>query len=226
MRVVVLVPRRPEPHRDRLWAFVRERVEAEVDWPIVEGVDEGEQPMNRAAARNRAAASAGGWDVAVFLDADTVPDFEKLRRAVELAEGGRLALPQNVFRSLTRDGTDRVLAGGVDPVEAPVRWTYSNPKSSCLAVGRATWEKVGGYDEHFQGWGFEDSSFFHACQSLAGVVRLEGACQHLWHPRSLEKDPNSEAYQRNKALGARYKAARKDADAMREILGEPGGPLS
>lgn len=228
MDCVVLVPRRPEPWRDRLWTYVREQVEAAVDWPIVEGLDEGDQPMNRAAARNRAAEQAGDWDVAVFLDADTVPDFENLRRAVELADGspgGRLALAQNEFRSLTRESTKQVLAGKVEPVDAAVRWVYPNPKSSCIAIGRATWEKVGGYDERFDGWGWEDSSIFHACQALAGIARLEGACHHCWHPRSPEKDPRSEAYQANEALGARYKAARHDADAMREILAEPGGPL-
>jgi hypothetical protein len=226
---VVLVPRRPEPHRDSLWAYVRERVEAEVDWPIIEGLDEGEQPMNRAAARNRAAEQAGDWDVAVFLDADTVPDFDNLRRAVELADGspgGRLALAQNEFRSLTHESTEQVLAGKIEPTEAAVRWVYPNPKSSCIAIGRATWEKVGGYDERFDGWGWEDASIFHACQALFQVSRLDGACSHLWHPRSPEKDPASEAYRANEVLGARYKAARRDPDAMRGILAELGGPLA
>lgn len=225
MDPVVLVPRRPEPWRDQLWRFVRREVEEEVGWPIHEGVDEGEQPMNRAAARNRAAEQAGDWEVAVFLDADTVPDFSNLRRAVELAEGGRLALAQDEFRSLTRDATKRVLAGESAPDKAPVRWVYPNPKSSCIAISRETWEKVGGYDERFSGWGWEDSSIFHACQALTGVVRLEGACSHLWHARSPEKNPASEEYQRNEALGRRYKAARKDPDGMRALLAEPGGPL-
>ncbi len=227
MDCVVLVPRRAEPHRDRLWAYVRERVEAEVAWPVVEGLDEGEQPMNRAAARNRAAEQAGDWDVAVFLDADTMPDFEQLRQAVDLAaETGKLVCPQDVFRSLTRDGTRAVLAGKCVIEDAPKRWDYPRPKSSCIVVSWETWELVGGYDERFNGWGFEDSSFLHACQVLVGVERLPGVCRHLWHPRSPEKDSRSEAYKANEALGARYKAARHDPDAMRAILAESGGPLA
>lgn len=226
MDCVVLVPRRPEAWRNSLWKFVREQVETAVDWPIIEGLDEGEQPMNRAAARNRAAEQAGDWDVAVFLDADTVPDFERLRRAVDLAaETSKLVCPQDTFRSLTRDGTKAVLAGKCAIEDAPKRWDYPRPKSSCIVVSRETWELVGGYDERFEGWGHEDASLFHACQALAGVKRLDGVCRHCWHPRSPEKNPNLDHYRANAELGDRYKAARRDADAMRAILAEPGGPL-
>jgi len=226
-RVVVLVPRRPEPWRDQLWRYVQQEIETELDWPIFEGVDAGQQPMNRAAARNRAAGQAGDWEVAVFLDADTVPDFSNLQRAVELVgETGKLVCAQTEFRSLSRAGTELVLAGQCDPESAPVRWVYPNPKSSCIAIGRELWDLVGGYDERFDGWGWEDSSIFHACQALAGVGRLPGTCHHLWHPRSPEKNPGRDAYRRNEALGARYKAARKDPDAMRAILAEPGGQLA
>ena len=225
MDVVVLVPRRPEPWRDQLWRYVREQVEANVDWPIVEGLDESEQPMNRAAARNRAAEQAGDWDVAVFLDADTVPDFDNLQRAAALAGDGPLVCVQDKFHSIDRKGTERVLAGEIEPHKAPLRWTYPNPKSSCIAIGRDLWDATGGYDERFQGWGWEDSSLYHACQALAGVERLKGGCFHLWHPKSEEKDPGLAAYQANAELGARYKAARHNAEEMGAILSEAGGPL-
>lgn len=227
MDCVVLVPRRLEPWRDRLWGYVHKRVEAEIDWPIHEGVDDAPEPMNRAAARNRAAQEAGDWDVAVFLDADTVPDFDNLREAVELAgENRALVCAQTEFRSLTRESTRVVLAGSTEPLDAAVRWVYLNPKSSCIAVGREMWEAVGGFDERFQGWGYEDSSFFHACQALGGIERLDGECHHLWHPRSPEKAAARAEYQANQALGARYKTARHTARNMHDLLAEPGGPLS
>lgn len=227
MEAVVLVPRRPDPWRDKLWRYVREEIEAEFDWPILEGLDHGDQPMNRAAARNRAAEQAGDWEVAVFLDADTVPAAHRLRDAVATAvESDKLVCSQTEFRSLTRGGTKDVLVGKVALTDAPIRWTYPLPKSSCIAVSRRLWDETGGYDERFSGWGYEDSSFFHACQAIAGMERLKGACWHLWHPRSPEKDPRAAEYRANQALGARYKAARRDPNAMRSILVEPGGPLA
>jgi len=224
--VVVLVPRRPEPWRDRLWAWVRERVEAEVDWLIVEGLSV-DGPFNRSRALNEAAKEAGDWDVAVILDADTLPDFGRLRPAVDIAAvTGELVCPQDVFRSLSREGTKAVLAGDCAIEDAPKRWDYPRPKSSCVVVSRETWGLVGGFDERFQGWGFEDASFYHTCEALVGIERMAGPVWHCWHPRSTEKHEASRLYQANQGLGQRYKAARKDADAMRQILGEPGGPLA
>jgi hypothetical protein len=226
MDCVVLVPRRPKPWRNALWRNVRRQVEEELGWSIVEGAS-ADGPFNRSAAVNQAAADAGAWDAAVILDADTVPDFDLVRQAVELAAGaGGLVLPHTEFRSLSRRATKAVLSGEVEPAQAPTRWTTRETKSSCLCLGRGLWQEVGGFDERFRGWGFEDAAFFAACSALAGVSRLEGPVHHLWHPRSAEKDTRSPQYQANRQLAARYKGARADCDAMRAILAEPGGPLA
>lgn len=227
MDCVVLVPRRPDPWRDQLWRFVRREIEEELGWPIFEGLSV-DGPFNRSRALNEAAAAAGGsWDVAVILDADTVPDAARVRDGVDLAiKRGRLVCPQDIFRSLTRTGTRSVLSGECQVQDAPKRWDYPQPKSSCLVVSASLWGEVGGFDERFEGWGFEDASFFHACEALVGVDRFEGPVWHLWHPRSPEKNTDRTAYQANQALGARYKAARRDRAAMRAILSESGGPLA
>jgi hypothetical protein len=126
---------------------------------------------------------------------------------------------------LNRDGTKAVLAGKCAIEDAPKRWDYPRPKSSCIVVPRALWESVGGFDERFEGWLGEDAAFYAACQALVGVERFEGPCFHLWHPRSPEKNPALPEFQANERLLARYKAARRDTEAMRGILAEPGGPL-
>ncbi len=226
MDPVVLVPRRPEPWRDRLWSYVRERVDAEVDWPIHEGLSV-DGPFNRSRALNEAATEGGDWEVAVILDADTVPPKNHMFWGTGWTMAkDHLVFAQNEFRSLTREATRKVLAGKLDPHAAPVRWVYPDPKSSCLLVSRTVWDRVGGFDERFEGWGGEDSAFACACQALAGLSRIRGACSHLWHPRSPEKNTNLPEYKANFALLDRYKAARKDPEAMRAILSEPGGPLA
>lgn len=227
MDVVVLVPRRPEPWRDRLWEYARAGLDASFHWArVVEGLSV-DGPFNRSRALNEAA-EGSDWDVAVILDADTVPTYHpNVGEAVDLAlKTGKLVLPQDTFRSLSRAGTKAVLAAECAIEDAEKRWDYPNPKSSCIVVSRQTWELVGGFDERFEGWGFEDAAFFRACRALAGVERLPGLCYHLWHPRSEEKNPSRAEYQRNQALAALYKDARHDAEVMRAILAEPGGPLA
>lgn len=216
MEVVVLVPRRPDPWRDRLWRYVQAHLARTVDWPVFEGVSE-EGPFNRAAALN--AAARRPWRVAVILDADTVVDAPRLRAGVNAARHGLLVLPHDRFRSLTRRGTGEVLKGRKSPEEAPVRWIRPETKSSCLCVPRDLWEEVGGFDERFRGWGFEDAAFYAACRALAGVQRIGGPVHHLWHPRSAEKDPGSPDYVANRELAQRYKDARGRAE-MEQILAE------
>lgn len=218
MEVLVLVPRRPDPWRDRIWRYVRAHLERTVDWPIFEGLS-GSGPFNRSASINSAAQRS--WRIAVILDADTVVDPAQLRAGVDAARQGVLALPHDRFRSLTRRGTSEVLCGRILPEDAPVRWVREETDSSCLCIGRDLWEDVGGFDERFRGWGFEDTAFYAACRELAGVHRLQGPVHHLWHPRSAEKDPRSADFIQNRQLADRYKRAH--GAAMRALLAEGGG---
>lgn len=216
MEVVVLVPRRPDPWRDRLWRYVRSGLVRDVDWPIFEGLSES-GPFNRAAAINSAARRP--WRIAVILDADTVIDPARLRAGVNAARKGVLVLPHDRFRSLTRRSTGQVLSGRILPEDGQVRWVRPETKSSCLCIGRDLWEEVGGFDERFRGWGFEDAAFYAACRQLAGVQRIGGPVHHLWHPRSPEKDPRSADYARNRELAERYKGAQGRA-AIKALLAE------
>jgi hypothetical protein len=219
VEVVVLVPRRADPWRDRLWNYVRAQLTRNVEWPVIEGFSEN-GPFNRAAALNDAAARYP-WRIAVIHDADSVVDPPRLRAAVNAARQGLLVLPHDSFRSLTQRGTNEVLRGRVRPEQAPTRWTRPETKSSCLCVSRDLWDAAGGFDERFQGWGFEDAAFYAACRRLSGVQRIGGPVHHLWHPRSKEKDPGRSDYVRNRELAERYKSAGSRAE-IEAILSERG----
>ena len=57
--------------------------------------------------------------------------------------------------------------------------------------------RIGGYDERYKGWGFEDSSFFnHKCIGLnIKIERIGSHLIHLWHPlaKRLENYYNNAA---------------------------------
>lgn len=235
MRTVILVPRRDDNgHRDRLWAALRRRWETlHPDWPIVEGHHE-EGPFNRSAAVNRAAREAGDWDVAVIIDSDVFLPPENVLAAVETAvQTGKVTWAHRDWRGLTERGTARLLrdheatlrpdlALGSDWGEHP--WpdgmckTNHGPDidrhtplswSCCIALTREAWDRIGGFDERFKGWGWEDMAFQSAACGLVGAERIDGSVYHLWHrraPGNGRMDLSAEGLT-NQRLGRRYMMA-------------------
>lgn len=223
MRTVVLVGRRPDGgHRDRLWAHCR-KFWSELGFPVYEGADSGSGPFCLAAASNDAARLAGDWELAVYAGADVVTGSpSQVVAALAVAENrGLLVFSHDHYYSLSAEGTELVLAG--EPVHGRhAEWPpWPNTFSSMFAIPRSLWDQVGGFDERFQGWGFEDLAFWSACCALSGhFERVTGPVFHLHHERASrdrEQGPNHAA---NEDLGRRYLAAKDSPDVMREILAE------
>lgn len=231
MRVVFLVPRRNDGgHRDRLWAWCRARWQQYLpDIAIYEGHhDDG--PFNRAAAVNEAARLAdldGRWDVGIVIDSDVFLRVSDVRAAIDRAtETGKVTWPHLRWRELREDWTDRVLREPMDLGPEPTRDEMdllvgvTNPISwsCCIVIPRAIWDDIGGFDERFRGWGWEDMAFQSLITGLYGYERLGGDVLNLWHPRSPERivkgqprSTASQAYITNARLGRRYMlAARRD----------------
>lgn len=219
--VPILVPRRADGgHRDRVWAWLRATLERTLpEHPIIEGRHE-VGPFSRAAALNRAAREAPPWKRAIVLDADTYVDPEQIRRAVAEAEqSGRLTYAFDTLHALDRRGTLAVLDGYRRSWSRFVQWSRDArlSHSSAFVVPRPVWDRVGGFDEGFEGWGFEDVAFRRAVNRLTGPeVRVNGPAWHLWHPRSPHKVRNDEHVARARALGDRYKRA--DVAALEELV--------
>jgi hypothetical protein len=226
LKVAILVPRRAgRRDRDRIWEFCRKWWAREHDWPIVVG-DHTDGPFNRSAALNRAAEAVGAWDAAVLIDADVLINPVQVRAAVDLAfttGGPVLAYDENMRVSLR--GTQQILSGnrGDWRKQKFVANVATEFCSSALAVRRDLWDAVGGFDESFVGWGYEDTAFRYACETMSGkeMVRLPGVLWHLWHAPSPEADRRALTFQANRARCALYRAARFDRKAMAALLAQP-----
>lgn len=228
MKAVFLVPRRKDHGpRDALWTYARDRWERYFpDIPVVEGHHVGGS-FNRSAAINTAARIAGAWDVGIVIDSDVLLSVSQARAAIERAsETGRVTWGHRRWRGFAESWTDRWVrerrdfGPELDRDEMDLYVERTNPLSwSCfIAIPRPVWDDMGGFDERFRGWGFEDMAFQSLVSGLYGVERIEGDLIHLWHPRSDERiilgqsrSTASDDYVRNGLLGRRYMyALRRD----------------
>lgn len=233
MNVVFLVPRRDDHgHRDRLWALCKPKWEREhPDWPVVEGHHDA-GPFNRSAAINAAADIAGDWDVAVIIDSDVMVPPEQVREAVRrAADTGHVIWAFNHRLGLSELGTKAMLGGR--PYERSFVETHHKESwSMCFAMPRTAWETIGGFDERFVGWGWEDQAAKTAILTLVqpndwSEHHVEGPVIHLWHPRSDERAevrlPNgwikiTPEYLENTVLGRRYMDALGEPGVIRKLL--------
>ena len=179
-----------------------------------------EGEFSRARVRNEAVRRAGSG-VVVLCDADTLPEEQALRDAIDgAARDGRLHLPYTRYRALSPEGTLAVYARGVDPMDAPVEDESRRPIGGVWVISVDAWWAVGGMDEEFKGWGFEDDSFFVAANVLLGdTVRHEGAITHLHHKSAANL--RSPSYRTNRARHQQYVRARRNPEAMRRLTGAP-----
>lgn len=208
------------------------------DVEIFEGVHEG-GPFNRSAAVNRAAAEAGAWDVAVVIDSDVFLRQSSVVAAVETAaRTGRVTWGHRRWRGLSESWTHRVVAdrrdfgAEVDSEDMDVLVERTNPISwsCCIAIPRSVWDDLGGFDERFVGWGYEDMAFQSVVVGLYGHERIEGDVFHLYHPRSEERIVKgqpavtaSREYHINAMLGRRYMVALRRDHRLHD---RPGLPAS
>lgn len=167
-----------------------------------------------AAIRNRAAGAAAG-DLLLFLDGDCVPGRSFVRRSLWLAEPGWVVAGDRILltESLTRDVERGALAlhrwglarwigerarGRINRLGPLCLWPtlagrgyretdWRHLRSANMGISRRDFESVDGFDESFQGWGFEDSEL--AVRLINAGVRIRtGRCAigvfHLWHPEN------------------------------------------
>jgi len=166
-------------YKDRDYCFV---------WP--------EASIARARNSIRIVEGVGPRTILVFNDADTVVPHEQIRKAVTLArEAPGLVYAYDLYLRLDRDGR----------IE---RELYSPPSMGCAAISRECFEQVGGFDESYSGWGYEDVDFARRCQELWPIRRVTGEARHLWHGgRRNDDSPEDSDPEQVEANRARFRAA-------------------
>lgn len=200
-RTVILAPWRDNgEYRRQAWAMVRPYYEA-LGLPIFEA-DSGSEPFSTAQSYNRASEAAGPWDLAVLINTDCVVTYPQIEDGCRLAdERQRVVIPHNQTFLLKRGYL--VKPAALDPRLARLHTVDEARRRSPAGViiwPRVEWDRVGGYDERFVRWGFEDMAVLKA---LGHFVRTPGPLYHYWHPQAKDgrTDFATKAYWRERYWG-------------------------
>jgi hypothetical protein len=205
--VTVAMPWRPAP--DRLAAHQRIRAfwrHARI--PVVEADSLPTQPFNLCEARNNAVRKIR-TPIVVIADADTLPDLGALLQAITELRPNQVAWPYHTYRHIPADWADKP-----DLLAAPPDRIYHNSVGGLFLCHRDTYWNLGGMDEHFHGWGYDDNAFYAAALTLGTVRRLPGIVFSFNHAADRDTTDTNP----NKHRAELYRFATGKPPVMRQLI--------
>jgi len=182
LNAAICVPwRGGKASRERLWDMVRPHYE-KMPWPLFTGDGDPSLPFNRSAARNAAARAAGERDVYIFVDADTyVPEAQLAQAALFAHINKGAAFAAETFLSM------HPVTGETENRRTLISLPYM--PSGNIAISREAFERVGGWDERFDGWGWEDGALAMLLYHTGPLVNIRGTMVTFEHTREENEDP-------------------------------------
>lgn len=227
--VSVVVPFTPgDESRNRNWAWIRARYQhLHPGWELIQAAD---PKPNAEWSKGRAVRSAvdqSTGDLLVVADADVFVTREALEQTVHLvATAAPWAMPHSVVYRLSDIETINITsrAPNIEPRPLPAAMLERRRHPSVRGGGivictRDAFERVGGIDPRFTGWGGEDISFARALDALVGCpAQRRSPMWHLHHPR-MTRRPGNRGSPDNEALAGEYKDAAGNPVLMDRLVG-------
>lgn len=196
--VSVLIPYKAvDEYREKNFLWIKRRYEAIMpNAEICIGYYNGE-PFCKSAAVNNAAKNATR-DIFIIADADIAFNIDQIKNAIEALNFHSWVIPYRSLICLDPEKTNELYNRNpsvtLDDADFQGCYKFGDFKRYQLIGGinivpRKHFEKVGGFDERFKGWGCEDDAFQRALDTLCGkYFRLETTMWHLYHPLQSKKN--------------------------------------
>lgn len=213
-KIGVVIPWREQPSRiPAFQALTKWYAENLPDAQIFFG-DRPGPVWNMSGSRNDgiAAAEAAGCEVIILSDADTFPQLEPLLEAVEAAKkDNKIHLPYTDYRMLKDKGTNDFFRGV--PLVDCYALTYPTACSGINVFTPQAWKSIGGGDEKFKGWGYEDTAmqYVHKLVHKTPYIAHRGIAFSLGHKIQSREDQN---YLNNKFLYELYETKKTAAEVL------------
>ena len=170
-------------------------------------IDTTRDPFSLAASRNACVKSAikANKNIVAICDADSIIEEESLKLAIQMArDNERVVFPFTNYLMMSKDFSSKVLDGH-PLVNVEFDHRVDNSVGGMCVSSIKAWDALGGQDERFYGWGFEDTAFeTYADRVNKSFLRASGNIYHLWHPITWRV--TDESYVHNKNLADRYKS--------------------
>lgn len=208
---VVVIPWRPEPSRiaahDRVLAWWLDH-----GYTVVHVDSDPHADFNLSQARNNGVrvVEEAGCGVVIVADADTIPQQDVIREAIRRArEGAVVVYPFSHYRYVTESPLSEKPFLDME-FEKEMRRSVGG----MIVVTPETYWLVGGFDERFRQWGYEDTAFRIAAETLASVARITGTVFAFAHPAERIMGEENPGHFRSHL----YRMCRGEPDLMRELI--------
>jgi hypothetical protein len=161
-----------------------------------------EMPYCRSWTFNVAARQACA-PILVLHDNDMLVPVDYAAHIVSLARAGYEVMnPKRFIFYLSHGHTEAYLAGRSGLLGAPPEVIVQNLEAGgSVAITREAFERIGGMDESFIGWGGEDNEFWERAATLQVWTWGSLPIVHLWHAAQIGKqDSENQTAQHYRAL--------------------------
>jgi hypothetical protein len=219
IKVGLVIPWRPQPSRLGLFKEVKNWYKTNLPDIEVFYADRPGEFWNAAASRNDGVkrAQEAHCDVIIINDADTIPEIEPLMEAINYCQKGNMIHnPYSACKIFSKEETFRYYDGmKLQEIHCNSIFPYSN--GGVYVCTPEAWWSMGGQDEKFVQWGYEDSAFEIAHTIIKGVpiVKHQGYIYSLKHQEQFHDNGYNENYENNRKLYMKYVAARTPEEMLK-----------